>query len=123
MYGSLGSTVNNIKQLKSRAEEQMTRLSLKISEIKKDPYAKIYFFGAPAKGVTFINYCGLTSGTISGCLENSVDKIGKFITKSGIPIIDEKSVENGSFVINLLWNILDVYDNFCMKNNLIKVSL
>ena len=123
VYGSLGSTANNIKQLKSKAEEQKKRLSLKISEIKKDPYAKIYFFGAPAKGVTFINYCGLTSDMISGCLENSVDKIGKFIPKSGIPILDEKSVENGSFVINLLWNIPDVYDIFCMKNNLVKVSL
>jgi len=112
----------SLSKIKASAEMQRETLLKKIKSIKSNSSKKIYFFGAPAKGVTFINYCGLSSDLIEGCLENSLDKIGKFIPKSGLPIINEKNVEQGSYAINLLWNIPDVFEVFCKKNNLEEIS-
>ncbi len=112
----------SLSKIKATAEKQRETLLKKIKSIKSNSSKKIYFFGAPAKGVTFINYCGLSSDLIEGCLENSLDKIGKFIPKSGLPIISEKNVEQGSYAINLLWNIPDVFEVFCKKNNLEEIS-
>jgi predicted O-methyltransferase YrrM len=123
VYGNISEVIKSISLLKYKAEQQKRNLVEKIKEIKINSNAKIYFFGAPAKGVTFINYCGLNCETITGCLENSPDKIGKFIPHAGIPIIDEVNVEHGAHVINLLWNIPNVYEGFCKRNNLEEITI
>lgn len=108
--------------MKTNAEKQIANLIEKIKYIKTNSSRKIYFFGAPAKGATFINYSRLTGDLIDGCLETSENKIGKYIPKCGIPIIDENNVEKGSYAINLLWNIPNVFEEYCKKNNLEKIN-
>ena len=112
------SELSKLRQLKIRAEKQRSFLLSVIEEKQKLNDRQIYLFGAPAKGVTFINYCGLKPTQITGCLEKSRDKIGKYIPKSGIEILDQANVKNGSYAINLLWNIPDIFTNFCNEHNL-----
>ncbi len=108
--------------IKKHAEIQKKSLRQKIDLIKSKTPKNIYFFGAPAKGVTFMNYCNLSNDLIAGCLETSSNKIGKYIPKCGIPIISEKHVIRGSYIINLLWNIPNVFENFCKKNNMESIN-
>lgn len=119
----IDSTKRNITILKNFAEKQKILLRSKIKEINKLNNSRIYFFGAPAKGVTLINYCELNTNHVVGCLENSEDKIGKFIPKSGIPIINEDDVIAGSYLINLLWNIPDLYKKIIKQKQLIGVQI
>lgn len=123
----LGSLIPNfeadkIEVLKKYAERQRVVLQNAVRSIKSNSSKKIYFFGAPAKGVTFINYCEFSRSDIEGCLENSADKIGRFIPVAGIPIIDEEKVVKGSYVINLLWNVPKLFDNYVTKNELKEVK-
>ena len=91
--------------------------------IKKVPDGvNFYLFGAPAKGVTLINYCELSFVDVQACLEGSQSKIGKYIPKAGIPILDENEVVSGSVVFNLIWNLPQLFDSFCKKHNLRGVS-
>lgn len=103
------------------AKEQRNQLTKQVRKIKSSSNKKIYCFGAPAKGVTFINFCELDHKMIDACLETSPDKIGKFIPKSGIKIIDQADIEKGSYIINLLWNIPNLFSQFCIKNDLEEV--
>ena len=112
----------SLLRIKEHAEIQQKSLKQKIESIKSESSKKIYFFGAPAKGVTFMNYCNLSHDLIEGCLETSSNKIGKYVPKSGIPIISEKHVEKGSYIINLLWNIPNVFTNFCNQNNMENIN-
>lgn len=109
---------NKIKILEEKALHEKRLINKKIQDLNDKSGRKIYFFGAPAKGATFINFSELDYGSIAGCLESSDAKIGKFIPKCGIPIINELDVETDSYVINLLWNIPKIFEEFCDTNNL-----
>lgn len=113
---------DSIDGLRLSAQQIKHKLLDKIKKIKSEGGKKIYLFGAPAKGVTLINYCNLNTGDIEACLENSESKIGKFIPKSGIPIIEESCVIPGSYAINLIWNNPVLFKNFCLKHKLMEVN-
>ena len=78
----------------------------------------IYLFGAPAKGNTLVNFFGLNYKNIKSALETAETKINKYIPKALIPIINQKNIPKSPFyLINLNWNIPNVFLNFCKKNN------
>lgn len=118
----LNSEEEKLINLKKKANIQKKNLINKISDIKSISSKKIYFYGAPAKGVTFINYCDLSNDLIEACLETSSNKIGKYIPKCGIPILSERDVEKDSYIVNLLWNIPDVFENFCKNYNMESIN-
>jgi 2-polyprenyl-3-methyl-5-hydroxy-6-metoxy-1,4-benzoquinol methylase len=106
-------SLRKCKQLANHAETIRIKINKKVNSIKSIP---IYLFGSPAKGNTLINYFGLNHESIAACIETSKDKIGKFMSKSVIPIIAQnKFKKKGVYIINLCWNIPFVFKNFCTK--------
>lgn len=63
--------------------------------------------GAPAKGNTLLNYCGLDRDAIDYLAEKSALKIGLFAPGTHIPVVDEKRIleEQPDCALMLSWNI------------------
>lgn len=70
---------------------------------------KVAGYGAPAKGNTLLNYCGIKSDIISYTVDRSPHKQGKYLPGSRIPIRppEEIRVSKPDFVFILAWNLKD----------------
>lgn len=70
---------------------------------------RVVAYGAPAKGNTFLNYCGIGNDLIDYTVDRSSFKVGKVLPGSRIPIIqvDELLNDSPDFVFILPWNIKD----------------
>jgi len=73
----------------------------------KEEGKRVVAYGAPAKGNTFLNYCGVTSDDIEYTVDRSSFKVGKLLPGSRIPICDVEKILNDSpdYVVILPWNI------------------
>lgn len=71
---------------------------------------RIYGLGAPLKGSTLLNYCGIGPDLVECCTEVNRFKIGKFTPGTHIPIIYEEEVdEQPDYYLVLSWNFLDFF--------------
>lgn len=77
-----------------------------IGKIKTDG-KKIYGIGAPAKGNTLLNYCGLDSKSIDYLTEKSPFKIGKFAPGSHIEVVADEMLyrTQPDYALILSWNL------------------
>jgi sugar phosphate isomerase/epimerase len=68
---------------------------------------RIVGIGAPAKGNTLLNFCGITPATVDCILEKSALKIGLFTPGTHIPVVDETMLfkEQPEYALILAWNI------------------
>lgn len=68
---------------------------------------KVVGYGAPAKGNTLLNYCGIKSDFISYTVDRSPYKQGKYLPESRIPIESPEKIRitKPDFVFILPWNI------------------
>ncbi len=66
-------------------------------------------YGAPAKGNTLLNYCGIRTDFIDYTVDRSKHKQGRFLPGSRIPVFDPaKLVETKpDYVLLLPWNLRD----------------
>jgi SAM-dependent methyltransferase len=66
-------------------------------------------YGAPAKGNTLLNYCGIGTDTIRYTVDRSPHKQGMFLPGSHIPIYHPDKIRDTKpdFVLVLPWNIKD----------------
>ena len=70
----------------------------------------IFALGAPLKGSTLLNYCGLNQDLIIKAVEVNELKIGKFIPGVHIPVVSESTVESHpDYYLVLTWNFLDFF--------------
>lgn len=81
---------------------QIKTLLTRISKKKKNN--KIYAYGAPAKGNTLINYLNLNTDIIQKCVEVNKLKIGKYLPKSHIPIVNETNKDIPDYYLLLSHN-------------------
>lgn len=93
------------------AEIKSDTLLFLIDQKKKGK--RVVAYGAPAKGNTFLNYCGITNDLIEYTVDRSSFKVGRVLPGSRIPIrsVDELLKDKPGFVFILPWNI---------KNEIIK---
>lgn len=65
--------------------------------------------GAPAKGNTLLNFCGLTPDDIDYLVEKSALKIGLFAPGTHIPVVPESQlfIDQPEYALLLSWNIAD----------------
>lgn len=70
----------------------------------KNPNAKIYAYGAPAKGNTLLNYFDIGNSLIDKCVEVNELKIGRYLPKSHIPIIKESEHDAPDYYLLLAHN-------------------
>lgn len=63
-------------------------------------------FGAPAKGVTLLNYCRMGPEDIAFVVDSTPEKQGKFVPGTGIPVFAEGHLSNSPVdaLLILSWN-------------------
>jgi hypothetical protein len=88
---------------------------------------KISAYGAAAKGVTLLNYCGIKSDTIDYVVDLNPNKQGKFLPGCQIPIVDSKTLTLNppDILLVLAWNLstelkLQLNDHINLGMKLIK---
>ena len=76
---------------------------------KKEIGKSIIGYGAPAKGNTFLNYCGIRSDFIDFTVDINPTKQGKYLPGSHILIETPKKIleEKPDYILILPWNIQD----------------
>jgi hypothetical protein len=67
---------------------------------------KVYAFGAPAKGGTFLNSFRITPELVQCAVEVNPLKMGKYIPGARIPIVDEAKTTPPDAYLLLAWNFL-----------------
>jgi hypothetical protein len=67
----------------------------------------IYAFGAPAKGNTLLNYCGIDTSLVRKAVEINPLKIGKYLPGSHIPIELDTKDDRPDYYLLLSHNFLD----------------
>lgn len=79
-----------------------------LDEVKKEKKS-IVGYGAPAKGNTLLNYCGIRNEHIPYTVDRSPHKQGRFLPGSHIPIErpDKIKETKPDYVLILPWNIKD----------------
>lgn len=86
---------------------------------------KIIAIGAATKGNTFLNFCRIDHTNIKFVMDTSSEKIGKFLPKSGIQVINEKlDIEKKYKALLILpWNISDYLFKKFKKKKIKVISL
>ncbi len=66
-------------------------------------------YGAPAKGSTLTNYCGLDSRLLPYCVDKNALKVGRYTPGMHIPVLPVSTLleREPDFVLILAWNFAD----------------
>ena len=76
----------------------------------KDEGKRIYALGAPLKGSTLLNYCGIGPELVELATEVNRFKIGRYTPGTHIPIVYEDSLgQQPDYYLVLSWNFLDFF--------------
>jgi SAM-dependent methyltransferase len=92
-----------------RALAIKTNLIKIIGDIKKSG-KKIVGYGAPAKGNTLLNFCGIGPESIDYCIERTEFKFNKFTPGTHIPVVSDEVIKKDGhpdYYLLLIWNHLD----------------
>ena len=74
---------------------------------EKNKNLKIYAYGAAAKGISFLNFCGDNCKKILGVFDKNEMKQGCYIPGLNIEILDPKHINEikPDYIIILPWNL------------------
>ena len=88
---------------------QAKRNLLKFLIDAKDAGKVIAAYGAPAKGNTLLNYCGIRTDFIDYTMDRSPHKQGQYLPGSHIPILapDAAKETKPDYLLILAWNLKD----------------
>jgi len=89
--------------------QQVKRDALSYLIAEKNAGKRIAAFGAPAKGNTFLNYCGIGRDFVDFTVDDTPYKQGLFLPGSRIPIYAREKLiaEKPDIVLILTWNWAD----------------
>lgn len=95
MYESFGKKVYDAKEVLVNHIKTMTRQGKKIAA-----------YGAPAKGNTLLNFCGIGNDAISYVVEDNPLKVGLYTPGTRIPVVSSEALdkEKPDVVLILAWN-------------------
>ena len=99
----------NMTKYKYIVQKQKLDLIKTLIDLKQNGN-RISAIGAPSRGTTLINFCGIDKSLISNICEiKGSHKIGKYMPGTSIPVIDESIIfENQpDYVLLLSWHISD----------------
>lgn len=96
----------------TRFEEQVRETKRKLLALLIDAKRagkRIVGYGAPGKGNTLLNYCGVRSDFIEFTVDRNPYKQGKFLPGTHIPILDPARIEEvkPDYIFILPWNFKD----------------
>ena len=97
-YEAFGQRVRQLKR-------SLLRLLIRLQESGKS----IVAYGAPAKGNTLLNYCGIGRDFIAYTVDRNVHKQGLLLPGTRIPVLapDEINKRRPDYVLILPWNLQD----------------
>ncbi|MDD5428821.1 MAG: class I SAM-dependent methyltransferase [Candidatus Omnitrophica bacterium] len=100
--------VNYYSDFKDRVSKLKKEILDFLSKVKKEKKI-IVGYGAPAKGNTLLNYCGIRAGQILYTVDRSPHKQGRFLPGSHISIETPDRIRQTKpdYVLILPWNIKD----------------
>ena len=75
----------------------------------KEHGSTIVGYGAPAKGNTLLNYCGIGTDFLPFVVDRSIHKQGLLLPGTRIPILEPEAIfeEKPDYILVLPWNLLD----------------
>lgn len=93
-------------------EERAMRTKQKLVEFltnAKQAGKRVVGYGAPAKGNTLLNYCGITPDLVEYTVDRSPHKQGRFLPGTHIPIFEPEriNVTKPDYILILPWNLKD----------------
>lgn len=93
----------------SKTPVQIKHDLLKLLYSIKQEGKKIAGYGAPAKGNTLLQYCGITSELLDYVTDTTPTKQGKYTPGSHIPIVSPERLlsERPDYILLLAWNFTD----------------
>jgi C-methyltransferase C-terminal domain/Putative zinc binding domain/Methyltransferase domain len=93
----------------SESVKQTKRDLLELLVSLKRASKKIVGYGAPAKSVTLLNYCGIRSDFIDFTVDRAPSKQGRYLPGVRIPILSPDAIIEAKpdYVLILPWNIKD----------------
>ena len=94
------------KNFAANSEKQKIIMQQLISGIKSSG-KKIQALGAPVKGSTIVNFCGLNERHIDCAVEINPHKFGTYIPGTKIPVLDEAKAEKPDVYLLLAWNFAE----------------
>ena len=100
--------IETYRRFKDQAHETKRRI-LEFLIRAKDRGQTIVGYGAPAKGNTLLNYCGIRTDLISFTVDRSPHKQGRFLPGTHIPIEHPDRIREvrPDYVFILPWNLKD----------------
>jgi len=103
--GKIGTYHAFSKRVEANRDELVALLRTLRSEGRK-----IYALGAPLKGSTLLNYCGIGPDLVELATEVNPFKIGRYTPGTHIPIVYEETLQNQpDYYLVLSWNFLDFF--------------
>jgi 2-polyprenyl-3-methyl-5-hydroxy-6-metoxy-1,4-benzoquinol methylase len=97
-----------LKKFEENVKQQKKDLNIMLEKLKHEG-KKIVGVGAPAKGMTLLNYCKIDNNVLEYLTEKSPLKINKFCPGMHIPIVTDKKLleDKPDYAIILAWNFAD----------------
>ncbi len=91
-----------------RARSIRTELVSLLKRLRSEGYS-IAGYGAPAKGNTLLNYCGIDTGLIDFTVDKNVLKVGTYTPGAHLPVLPVSALaeRQPDFVLILAWNFAD----------------
>lgn len=93
-------------EFKNKVEKVKRDLLKTLIELKNQN-KKIVGYGAPAKGNTLLNYCGIRTDFIEYTVDLNPNKQNKFLPSTNIPIFSPEKIaeDKPDYILILPWNI------------------
>lgn len=102
------SCIDTYTKFSDRAKKVKENLTASLYELKSKQ-KNILGYGAPAKGNTLLNYCGISTETIPFTVDLSPHKQGRFLPGTRIPIYSPEKIDEirPDYLLILPWNLKD----------------
>jgi SAM-dependent methyltransferase len=102
------TTIEHYSSFEAQVKETKRKL-LKFMIQAKDEGKSIAGYGAPGKGNTLLNYCGIRTDFIDYTVDRNTYKQGKFLPGTHIPIFSPEKIRETrpDYVLILPWNFRD----------------
>lgn len=93
----------------NEAVKKTKRALLKFLIAAKEEGKSVVGYGAPAKGVTLLNYCGVGTDLLDYTVDRSAEKQGRYMPGVRVPIYAPEKINETKpdYVLILPWNLKD----------------
>lgn len=102
------AALDTYRDFQARVERTKRNLLALLIALKQDG-RRIVGYGAPGKGNTLLNYCGIRTDFLDFTVDRNPHKHGRFLPGTGIPVRHPDAIEAArpDYVLILPWNLRD----------------